>query len=61
MPYKLFKVEGGYKVGLVSALRMSNNKRYLSNRPLTRKEAVAQLAAVNIRENMKVKKKVKKK
>lgn len=56
MPYKIVKVTGGYKVGLVSGGLMSNGKRYLSVKPLTKKGAIKQMGAVNINESKKKKK-----
>ena len=48
MPYKIEKVTNGYKVGLQSGGKMSNGRYYLSNRPLTLKEAKKQsLATLN--------------
>lgn len=57
MPYKIFaiKKEGkviGYKVGKEDRSIMANGKRYLSNKPLSKKKAIAQLRAVGIRESM---------
>ena len=56
MPYKLVKVSGGYKVGLVTGGKMSNGKRFLSDKPLSKISATKQLNAVNINENKKKKK-----
>ena len=53
MPYKLVKVVGGYKVGLVDGGKMSNGKRFLSNKILTKKQAEAQKKAVEISESKK--------
>ena len=52
MPYKLFQVrndEGrilGYKVGS----KMSNGRRFASNKPLPKKMAIAQMKAIIINE-----------
>jgi hypothetical protein len=61
MPYKLFKIDGGYKVGLVSGGKMSTGKRFLSVKPLTKKQAEKQLEAVRISESKKPKKPAKNK
>lgn len=42
MPYKIVKVTGGYKVGLATGGKMSNNKKYLSDKPLTKVQAEKQ-------------------
>lgn len=50
MPYKVFKVEGGWKVGKVDEegkrIKMSNGRNYASNKPLTKKNATAQMKAM---------------
>ncbi len=56
MPYKLVKVVGGYKVGLVSGGKMTNGKKYLSDKPLTKIQAQKQITAININEKKKKKK-----
>lgn len=53
MPYKIEKVNGGYKVGLQSGGKMSNGRYYLSNRPLTLKDAKKQMKAVEASEKKK--------
>lgn len=53
MPYKLYSMKGGYKVGLVDGGKMSNGKRFLSNKILTKKQAEAQKKAVEINEKQK--------
>lgn len=50
MPYKIVKVEGGYKVGLVGGGRMSNGRYFLSNKPMNRTKAIQQKKAVEIKE-----------
>ena len=50
MPYQVKKVKGGYKVGLETGGIMSNKRYYLSNKPLTFKQATAQKKAVSINE-----------
>jgi hypothetical protein len=50
MPYKLIKVEGGWKVGLSDGSRMSNGRYYLSNKPLTKKMAQMQMQKVGKKE-----------
>tara|TARA_R110002012_G_scaffold307527_1_gene513020 strand:- start:2743 stop:2943 length:201 start_codon:yes stop_codon:yes gene_type:complete len=60
MPYKVVKVTGGYKVGLATATKMSNGRLYLSNKPLTKKEAINQKIAVDSQELQKTTKKKKK-
>ena len=57
MPYKIFAVKKngevvGYKVGKKDRSIMDNGRRYLSNKPLSKKKAVAQLRAVGISESM---------
>ena len=42
MPYIVKKVAGGWKVGLTSGGKMKNGRYYLSNKPLTKKNAIAQ-------------------
>ena len=34
MPYKVFKVDGGYKVGKKDGSKMGNGRKYASNKPL---------------------------
>ena len=53
MPYKIYKQKNGYKVGLVDGEKMSNGKKYLSNKVLTKKQAEAQKKAVEINEKQK--------
>jgi len=53
MPYRIVKVVGGYKVGLADGGKMSNGKRFLSNKILTKKQAEAQKKAVEISESKK--------
>ena len=60
MPYKIVKVVGGYKVGLRDGGKMSNGKRFLSNKILSKKQAEAQKRAVEISEKEKEKKNVSK-
>ena len=60
MPYKVVKVTGGYKVGLATGGKMSNGRLYLSNKPLTKKEAINQKIAVDSQELQKTTKKKKK-
>lgn len=50
MPYRVYKVGNGYKVGLVSGEKMSNGKKYLSEKPLSREGAKRQMLAVELRE-----------
>jgi len=42
MPYKLYKVTGGYKVGKADGTKMSNGRMYLSNKPKTKEAAKKQ-------------------
>lgn len=51
MPYKVFKVEGGYKVGKEDGSKMGNGRKYASNKPLTKTKAVKQMQAMMINEN----------
>ena len=60
MPYKIYKVVGGYKVGLLDGGKMSNGKRFLSNKILSKKQAEARKRAVEISEKQKEKKNVSK-
>tara|TARA_R110000787_G_scaffold71845_2_gene160040 strand:+ start:725 stop:919 length:195 start_codon:yes stop_codon:yes gene_type:complete len=46
MPYKLVKVNGGYKVGLRDGGKMSNGRYHLSNKPMTKTKATYQMKAV---------------
>ena len=57
MPYIVKRVPGGFKVGLVGGLKMSNGRYFLSNKPLTKIKAQKQKKAVEVRE---LKSKVKK-
>lgn len=47
MPYVVKKVSGGYKVALASGKKMKNGRYYLSNKPLTKKNAEAQKRIVD--------------
>ena len=53
MPYKIVKVKNGYKVGLVSGSKMSNGKKYLSDKVLTKAQAEKQKKAVEMSESKK--------
>lgn len=50
MPYLVKKVTGGYKVGLASGGTLSNGRKYLSDRPLTKAQAEKQKKAVEVAE-----------
>jgi|TARA_R110002110_G_scaffold279610_2_gene494550 hypothetical protein len=50
MPYKLFKVKGGWKVGKKDGTKMSNGRKYASNKPLTKEKALGQMRAIIISE-----------
>tara|TARA_R110001592_G_scaffold168039_1_gene403811 strand:+ start:271 stop:426 length:156 start_codon:yes stop_codon:yes gene_type:complete len=50
MPYKVVKVEGGYKVGKKDGSKMGNGRRYASNKPLSKERATKQLQAMMINE-----------
>tara|TARA_R100001126_G_C4769313_1_gene121618 strand:+ start:78 stop:278 length:201 start_codon:yes stop_codon:yes gene_type:complete len=50
MPYLVQKVAGGYKVGLATGGKMSNGKKYLSDKPLTKAAAEKQKKAVEMAE-----------
>ena len=54
MPYKLIKVDGGYKVQLRDGGKMSNGRYYLSNKPMTKTKATNQMKAVEDAEKGKV-------
>lgn len=51
MPYKIFKVDGGYKVGKKNGEKMSNGRKFASNKPLTYEKAKAQMKAIIISEH----------
>lgn len=51
MPYKIFKVPGGYKVGKSDGEPMSNGRKYASNKPLTKEKAEKQMKAMYASEN----------
>ena len=53
MPYEVVKVKGGYKVGLANKKKMSNGKKYLSDKPLSQEAAVKQMRAVVLAEKKK--------
>ena len=46
MPYHVVKVSGGYKVAKSDGSKMSNGRKYASNKPLTKKKAEAQMRAI---------------
>ena len=47
MPYTIYKFDKGkYRVGLVDNQKMSDGRLYLTDRYLTRREAIKQLYAV---------------
>ena len=50
MPYIIKGVPGGFKVGLVGGLKMSNGRYFLSNKPLTKIKAQKQKKAVEMLE-----------
>tara|TARA_R100000388_G_scaffold77225_1_gene56209 strand:+ start:55 stop:270 length:216 start_codon:yes stop_codon:yes gene_type:complete len=51
MPYVLYKFDmNKYKVGIENDETMSDGRKYLSERLLTRKDAIRQLYAVNFKE-----------
>lgn len=50
MPYKVFKVEGGYKVGKKDGSKMGNGRKYASNKVLTKENATKQMQAMMINE-----------
>lgn len=51
MPYKVFKVDGGYKVGKEDGSKMGNGRKYASNKPLTKEKAKKQMQAILISEH----------
>ena len=59
MPYKLFKVVGGYKVGKKDGSKMANGRKFASNKPLDKKKAIEQLRALEISEGKNIKNKSK--
>ena len=50
MPYKVFKVDGGYKVGKRDGSKMGNGRKYASNKALTKEKATKQMQAMMINE-----------
>lgn len=50
MPYKIFKVDGGYKVGKKDGSKMGNGRKYASNKALTKEKATKQMQAMMIQE-----------
>ena len=48
MPYKIYKVKGGWKVGKEGGEIMANGRKYASDKPLSLKQAKKQLAAIGI-------------
>ena len=50
MPYKVYKVAGGYKVGKKDGDKMGNGRRYASNKPLSKEKATKQMQAMIINE-----------
>ena len=56
MPYKLFQFRDedkkiiGYKVGKKDGSKMSNGRKYASNKPLPKHKAIAQMQAIIINE-----------
>ena len=51
MPYEIYKVKGGYKVGRKDKKSMSNGRDYASNKPLNLATAKKQLSALYASEN----------
>lgn len=51
MPYVIYKFDKNkYRVGIENDGLMSNGKKYLTDRLLTRRDAIKQLYAVNYKE-----------
>ena len=50
MPYKLFKVKGGWKVGKKDGTKMSNGRKYASNKPLKKEKALSQMRTIILSE-----------
>ncbi len=50
MPYKVFKVDGGYKVGKKDGTKMGNGRKYASNKSLSKEKATKQMQAMMINE-----------
>lgn len=46
MPYEIYKVRGGYKVGKKDGSVMGNGRQFASDKPLTQEKAKKQLAAL---------------
>lgn len=46
MPYEVYKVRGGYKVGKSDGKPMSSGRMYASDKPLSQEKAKKQLAAL---------------
>ena len=50
MPYKVFKVDGGYKVWKKDGSKMGNGRKYASNKCLTKEKDTKQIQAMMIRD-----------
>lgn len=53
MPYIIQRVKGGYKVSKKDGSKMSNGKKYLSDKVLTKAQAEKQKKAVEMSESKK--------
>ena len=52
MPYSIFKVKGGFKVGKSDGKPMRNGRMFASDKPLTKKNAEKQMRAMYAREKI---------
>ena len=46
MPYKVYKVKGGYKVGKSDGSLMKEGRKYASDKPLSKNKAESQMKAI---------------
>lgn len=51
MPYQVYKVKGGYKVGKEDKSPMREGKKFASDKPLSKERAQAQMKAIYASEN----------
>ena len=58
--YEVIKVSGGYKVRKASGERTRTGRKYFSNKPLSKKQAHAQMRALYANENRIVKSPIRK-
>ena len=46
MPYKVYKVKGGYKVGKSDGSQMKEGRKYASDKPLSKTRAESQMKVI---------------